>query len=87
MNKSVYTFKLNKVEELIKKTFNYFKLSNTRRSDFENLGVCMTGEIPLKFKALSKTRWISHFPCIERILLNWEVLKAFFYEVGIKLLL
>jgi len=66
-----------KVDELITKTFGYFKI---RRNEYEQLGLYMENEIPLRFKSLCKTRWISHFECIGTIVKKWKVLQAFFNQ-------
>lgn len=64
-------------EDLIRQIYSYFSGSSKRCLQLEEMQEYFNYE-KKKILRVSSTRWLSLQKCIERVLDNWEVLKAYF---------
>ncbi|XP_055906088.1 uncharacterized protein LOC129941473 [Eupeodes corollae] len=68
------------VDIIIVKIYNYFSIYTVRTERLRDFAEFLDNEYkPLLYH--SKTRWLSLYPAVERLLLMFEVLKSYFEEV------
>lgn len=76
IHKGCVTFSIN-IESIVMKIFNHFSVFTIRTEALKDF--CQQSEIEYsKFLYHSKTRWLSLYPAIERILKLYEPLKYYF---------
>lgn len=67
------------IDFLIKESYNWFSCSSIRQLAYREIyGVMNDGAVPLKIPKLADTRWLSIEPAVNRILKQWDSLKAHF---------
>ena len=70
------------LENLIMKIYNYFSIYTVRIEKLKSF--CEFVEITYKqLLCHSKTRWLSLYPCVERILEMFEGLRSFFLSIAL----
>ncbi|XP_055904720.1 uncharacterized protein LOC129940426 [Eupeodes corollae] len=68
------------VDKIIVKIYNYFSIYTVRTERLRDFAEFLDNEYkPLLYH--SKTRWLSLYPAVERLLLMFEILKSYFEEV------
>lgn len=66
------------LEYLTREVYNWFGSSDKRRLKYAETYQSLTETLPLRILRLSRTRWLSRYQAVERIMSQWDELKEHF---------